>query len=594
MTAAIDKLQQLDDDELDALIELAQARANSAMSKREFLKAAGVLGTGAVLGGGATSQMTQDAQAAASTVDGDGDIGTPANPEDVFADALAVFDGANNQIGSFDETGIETPSVNTENVNSVRYAPSGATDSEIQTLINDVSTAVPDGATGVVYGRPDDTVTLSSTLTIPSNVYLINFKFRQADGANLPAMVRSDGFTGLVGNDIWFVSGGIRYNLGLINCHLDGNKSNNTSGRGIELYAKQTTLKNVRVINCPDEGIYSEAGTAVGQNDWRDMPETWVSNLKVRNCGSHGVQWRGPHDAVLNYLISAVNGGNNLLIEADGATYNGACDIEYAHVYSSALAGIKTTATLEASYLESESNNGMGLDLGAEATIGAYKAFGNGDTDLYMNSPDIRVNAVDIRANNGTSIKYNDIRCSVKNAILSGDGTAQTAVDIDANISAFDGVINAYSGSGGTAISLATNGSVNSCRVSGAVLDSDTLLQYPNGGTKNQVALAGFAASGQTAFTGGKPANNDNFWVEITGSDEAHSETKGSVSISDGGTITHNLLATPDVEDITVQTSSSNRAYVKSVSASDVTVGIDDPSGASVGTAETVYWSAKL
>lgn len=116
MTAAIDKLQELDDDELDALIELAQARANSAMSKRDFLKAAGVLGTGAVLGGGAASELTGDAQAAASTVDGDGDIGTPSNPEDVFADALAVFDGPNNQIGSFDETGIETPSVDTDDI----------------------------------------------------------------------------------------------------------------------------------------------------------------------------------------------------------------------------------------------------------------------------------------------------------------------------------------------------------------------------------------------------------------------------------------------------------------------------------------------
>jgi hypothetical protein len=114
MTAAIDKLRQLDDDELDALIELAQARANSEMSKRDFLKAAGVLGAGAALGGGGAAALTGDAKAAASTTDGDGDIGTPDNPEDVFADALAVFDGAQNQIGSFDETGIETPSVDTE------------------------------------------------------------------------------------------------------------------------------------------------------------------------------------------------------------------------------------------------------------------------------------------------------------------------------------------------------------------------------------------------------------------------------------------------------------------------------------------------
>jgi len=141
MTAAIDKLQQLDEDELDALIELAQARANSSMTKRDFLKAAGVLGTGAVLGGGAASELTGDAQAAASTTDGDGDIGTPANPEDVYADALAVFDGANNQIGSFDETGIETPSVNTDDVSigpnsEIRFA---ADDAELDTKLSNAA-----------------------------------------------------------------------------------------------------------------------------------------------------------------------------------------------------------------------------------------------------------------------------------------------------------------------------------------------------------------------------------------------------------------------------------------------------------------------
>jgi hypothetical protein len=88
------------------------ASAVGGVSRREMLAGAGILGSGALLGGGGTAALTGDAKAAASTTDGDGDIGTPDNPEDVFADALAVFDGAQNQIGSFDETGIEAPSVN--------------------------------------------------------------------------------------------------------------------------------------------------------------------------------------------------------------------------------------------------------------------------------------------------------------------------------------------------------------------------------------------------------------------------------------------------------------------------------------------------
>jgi len=94
------------------------ASAVGGISRREMLAGAGILGGGALLGGGGTAALTGDAQAAASTVDGDGDIGTPSNPEDVFADAVAVFDGANNQIGSFDETGIETPSVDTADTSS--------------------------------------------------------------------------------------------------------------------------------------------------------------------------------------------------------------------------------------------------------------------------------------------------------------------------------------------------------------------------------------------------------------------------------------------------------------------------------------------
>lgn len=90
------------------------ASAVGGVTRREMLAGAGILGGGALLGGGGTAALTGNAQAAASTVDGDGDIGTPDNPEDVYADAVAVFDGASNQIGSFDETGITTPSVDTD------------------------------------------------------------------------------------------------------------------------------------------------------------------------------------------------------------------------------------------------------------------------------------------------------------------------------------------------------------------------------------------------------------------------------------------------------------------------------------------------
>lgn len=81
-------LEGLSEDEQQALAELAQARVESSITTRDFLKAAGVIGTGAVLGGGAIELATQDAAADASTTDDDGDVGQPGDRVDVYADGV--------------------------------------------------------------------------------------------------------------------------------------------------------------------------------------------------------------------------------------------------------------------------------------------------------------------------------------------------------------------------------------------------------------------------------------------------------------------------------------------------------------------------
>jgi len=139
-----------DDDDQPEDVAQKVASAVGGVTRREMLAGAGILGGGALLGGGGTAALTGNAQAAASTVDGDGDIGTPDNPEDVYADAVAVFDGASNQIGSFDETGITTPSVDTEQVSSgTHYAGAHAGSSPDARLGNALS-AASDGDTIVL------------------------------------------------------------------------------------------------------------------------------------------------------------------------------------------------------------------------------------------------------------------------------------------------------------------------------------------------------------------------------------------------------------------------------------------------------------
>jgi hypothetical protein len=76
----------------------------------------------------------------------------------------------------------------------------------------------------------------------------------------------------------------------------------------------------------------------------------------------------------------------------------------------------------------------------------------------------------------------------------------------------------------------------------------------------------------------------------------APSATSGNASVADGGTISHGLhsVFSPSLGDVRVWTASTNRAYATAVDDTNITVALEDPSGASVGTAETVYFEADM
>lgn len=83
-----DPFDTLSTEEKQALAELAKAKASGAVSKRDFLKMAGLVGTGAAVGGGGAMSIADPASADASQTDSDGDIGTPNDRVDVFADGV--------------------------------------------------------------------------------------------------------------------------------------------------------------------------------------------------------------------------------------------------------------------------------------------------------------------------------------------------------------------------------------------------------------------------------------------------------------------------------------------------------------------------
>jgi hypothetical protein len=71
-------------------------------------------------------------------------------------------------------------------------------------------------------------------------------------------------------------------------------------------------------------------------------------------------------------------------------------------------------------------------------------------------------------------------------------------------------------------------------------------------------------------------------------------DNSGTASIADGGAIAHGLSSTPPIAKCRVETASSNRAYVTATDGSNLTTALEDPSGAAVTTAETVFWNAKV
>lgn len=81
--------------QVKALQEVADQEASNWPSRRDVLKASAIAGGAGTAGAVMSNEGVSQAKAAASTSDGDGDVGTPSSPVDVFADGVdAVSVGA--------------------------------------------------------------------------------------------------------------------------------------------------------------------------------------------------------------------------------------------------------------------------------------------------------------------------------------------------------------------------------------------------------------------------------------------------------------------------------------------------------------------
>jgi hypothetical protein len=103
-------------------------------------------------------------------------------------------------------------------------------------------------------------------------------------GANFDTLTGSDSHAGIA-------------QWSLQDLTVDGNRANNTAGCGIQVYGFGFTLRNIRVRDCDDHGIYSEwANYASYPDPCYDLFEAHVENVSVHMCDGDGIRWAGPSD----------------------------------------------------------------------------------------------------------------------------------------------------------------------------------------------------------------------------------------------------------------------------------------------------------
>lgn len=102
----------------------------------------------------------------------------------------------------------------------------------------------------------------------------------------------------------------------LKNFRIDGNKANNTSGRGLVFTGYYSVIDNIFIENCPGNGFESEVPIDSGAS----MVDNFVSNIRTRTCGGTGFKWGSMtggqgSDNYFQNLLSWYNEGDGIDID---------------------------------------------------------------------------------------------------------------------------------------------------------------------------------------------------------------------------------------------------------------------------------------
>lgn len=192
--------------------------------------------------------------------------------------------------------------------NSIIVPPSGHDDtSAIQSAIDAVTAA---GIAGTVYLT--EGLYWVSKITIKSLIHLRGLgrevtKIKRLPGANTSAVIESSLFDEMdaAGNysaENQGAGGGVK-RISLMGLTIDGNRQQNSAGRGVQLYGAGFYLVDIGIENCNTDGLYTGFNGVDVFADISYSLESRYNDLRIKACGSTGWINHGPHDSVVTNLL---------------------------------------------------------------------------------------------------------------------------------------------------------------------------------------------------------------------------------------------------------------------------------------------------
>lgn len=367
---------------------------------------------------------------------------------------------------------------------------------------------------------PAGTSLIGATLTLPARVLLKGVSrdatvLKAKNGLNAD-IVRTANHAALTGQNKYLTTDGVPYGFGLEALRLDGNAANQTSGNGLVVYGKRYTLKDVIIANVKGIGWMSEGHYTVGPAAHPEQPESLYANVDVQTCGSHGIQYRGPADAVWLAVFSHDNAGWGVRFEGDGAAYQPASDARFLHIYANTAGGVFVSANtrMRFGHLATENNFGQGL---VDQSFGTTYDF----IESYTNCRTTGTHQIELTGSsiNVTKI-FNADGLTGKSAVLStgsanritsgmliGDGSGGTGLTVCGSNCEMRVSVFGYSGTGGIGVQFGSAG----VALAGSVFDfvvfdcktgyTNTVAGSRNAGHLNVRTLSGQALAG-TEFSG--------------------------------------------------------------------------------------------